>query len=183
MVVSVIGVALVIVIAGSDRAKDPPSSPSPSVPWSEASPAPASAPGLREASGAHLEDRGAGEVAPAVEVVEASRTGRDEARPVVERFLAAFGHYEVGRVDAGVRAELRATTTAEFGHELLAEPPRTPLGTKPPPPARVSRLQIYLAPEAPEGTVTAVIERGAESTRTTYLLRQVAGSWQVSGVL
>src|SRR5918995_3145030 len=71
-------------------------------------PPPAPTPGLREASGAHREDQGVGEVPPAVAVLEASRAGRAEVRPIVDRFLAAYLDYELGRLSGEVREALRA---------------------------------------------------------------------------
>lgn len=148
-----------------------------------AEPTPTTAPGLREASGAHREDHGVGEVPPAVKVVEASRAGRPEVSPVVDRFLAAFSAYELGRFDSEVRTEIDATTTPAFGRELLEAPPRLPLGGPKPPRAEIRKVEIYLAPDAPEGTATALIERDGELARTTYLLVRIDRAWRISGVL
>lgn len=145
-------------------------------------PEPGRVPRHRRASGARGEDRGAGEARPTVAVIEASRAGRGEARPVVERFLRAYLDYEVGDLDGGVRDALRASATSGFAHELLGAPVRLPLGVKRTARARVVRVEIYLAPAAPEGTATALLERSGERHRAAFLLRRGPGGWRVAGL-
>lgn len=181
-VLSAIAAVLIAVIVSSKQ--EPPSSPTPVgkvAPAPSAEPRPA--PGLREASGAHREDHGVGETPPALAVIEASRAGRAEAEPVVDRFLSAFGDYELGRLTPEVRADIRATATRDFARELLAEPPRIPLGEADPVRAEVVKVEIYLAPDASEGTANATLERRGSRTRTTFLLRRRDGGWRVSGLL
>jgi hypothetical protein len=145
-------------------------------------PPPRPAPGLRETSGAHREDRGVGEVPAAIAVLKASRAGRAEARPIVDRFLHAYLDYELGRLTAAVRADLRATATPSFSRNLLDTPARLPLGVERPAQARIEKLEIYLAPNAPEGTVTAILERGRDRHRSTFLLRRGGAGWRIAGI-
>jgi hypothetical protein len=145
-------------------------------------PAPEPGPVPGRARGSRREDREPGEEPPTLAVIEASRAGRSEALPVVERFLGAYLDYEVGRLGAGVRRTLRSTSTPAFARELLASPVRAPLGVRVPARARVVRVEVYLAPAAPRGTATAVLTRAGKRHRSTFLLARGPRGWRVAGL-
>src|SRR5215218_6723613 len=59
---------------------------------------------VRDRGPAGREGSRAGEGAPVRAVLEASRAGRAEARPIVDRFLDAYLDYELGQLSGRVRA-------------------------------------------------------------------------------
>jgi hypothetical protein len=151
-------------------------------------PAPAGHPALelppkpRPPNGSRGEDRATEEAPPTLAVIDASRAGRAEVRPTVDGFLRAYLDYEVGQTGRRIRRTLRATATPAFARELVSTPVRPPLGVETPRRARVVRVEIYLSPAAPRGTATAVLERGGERHRATFLLRRDAHGWRVAGL-
>jgi hypothetical protein len=136
-----------------------------------------------QAEGKEHED---GPVTEAQQALEAE--ARDELAPLAERFFAAFSRYEIGELDEGVEAELRATATPGYARELLAAPPRPPISGEVPERAELSGELVLVPLEADGGEFSRVelvgeIARGGENPHAiAFELSRAARGWRVSGL-
>jgi hypothetical protein len=110
-----------------------------------------------------------------------------DAAAVADEFFAAFARYELGGVDATIRAAFRRTATWGFARTLLAEPPRIPPGVESPVRAELVELQFVARESDPErlevlaGELVGEVERDGE--RTPIAIEVVNdGGWRVAGV-
>src|SRR4051794_39223017 len=123
-----------------------------------------------------------------IEVAEVGRVALETARlrarvdQAARRFVPAFLRYEVGDIDAGVRRTLRATATAEFAANLLAVPPRPPVGGFPPR-GHLQRLAVRLSPNAAfHAFVEGTALRGGAPEAFSLEFEYGEGGWRASGV-
>lgn len=94
--------------------------------------------------------------------------GEPDARLVVQRFLRAFARYEITDITAGVRRELRATTTPNLASTLLGRPPRPLRGARPPAAARLADLTV--TGTSPAGTIEYLVDLDRDGTRESFSL-------------
>jgi hypothetical protein len=138
-----------------------------------------------EAQAARREDP-QGEPGPRPRVRRLYERTRAEAQPAARRFFAAFSLYEVGRLDHAVARELRATATPAFAEELLAEPPRVPVGVSRAERGALGRLEFVPGePDASRrrlvsGELVGVIRRGSRGETIAIGVRRWVGGWRVS---
>lgn len=108
---------------------------------------------------------------------------RTQVEGPARRFVDAYLLYEVGIVDAEVRAEIRASATTEFASVLLASIPRAPNPNDFPEPALLQSLEVSF--ESVDGDL-AIAEgeamRGQMPELFSFELEPVGGTWLVSGV-
>ena len=107
---------------------------------------------------------------------------RGRVRAAAYRFLAAFGRYEVGDLDPGVRAALRATATPAVAAALLARPPRAPAPGAFPPRARLGRVEVaFVSVAPPRAIVSGEARRGGVPAQFSFLFEPRGGRWLASG--
>lgn len=111
----------------------------------------------------------------------------DEAEAVAQEFYGAFAAYELGRLDAGIRATFRTAATRAFARTLLAAPPRVPLGAAQPGKGELGWLQFVPVDSDPARREVAAaelvgeVERdGQRSPITIELVND--GGWRVAGI-
>lgn len=114
-------------------------------------------------------------VDPGQEQVEEARV-----RVVARSFLEAFLRYEVGELDAWVRARLRATAWPEFADQLLAHPPRRP--PRGAPSARLKEFEVMVVSALPPRVVVSgSAERGGLPEEFSFVFEVRDGEWRAAG--
>jgi hypothetical protein len=111
----------------------------------------------------------------------------DEAEAVAGEFYGAFAAYELGSLDAEIRATVRATATRAFARTLLAAPPRVPLGAEQPGRGGLGSLQFVTVDSHPARREVAAAELVGEverdGERSPIAIELVNhGGWRVAGI-
>lgn len=114
------------------------------------------------------------------------RRDLDSAEAVARRFLTALAAYEVG--EAQVERELRASATPALARELLRFPVRIPPGSKPPPQARLKRLEVVPGevlsdhPRLRSAIAYADLRREGREEHLEFALQRELDQWRVAQV-
>lgn len=111
----------------------------------------------------------------------------DEAEAVAREFYGAFAAYELGSLDAEIRATLRATATPALVRTLLAAPPRVSLGAVQPGRGELGWLQFVPVDSEPARREVAAAELVGEVEREglhSPIAIEVVndGRWRVAGI-
>ncbi len=105
-----------------------------------------------------------------------------EVKASARRFMAAFLRYEVGELTPAVRRDLRATTTSEFGRQLLTSPPRRPSAGGFPPHAELRELNVtFLTPQATLAVIDGASVRDGFPEEFGFAFTRSASGWLASG--
>lgn len=105
-----------------------------------------------------------------------------EVKASARRFMAAFLRYEVGELTPVVRRDLRATTTLEFGRQLLASPPRRPSAGSFPPHAELRELNVtFLTPQATLAVIDGASVRAGFPEEFGFAFTRSPSGWLASG--
>lgn len=106
-----------------------------------------------------------------------------EIERVAARFAGAFVRYQVGQLPLGVRREIEATTTLEFGASLLGAPPRVPNAARPPTPAELRSVALANGPGDGKALVAIELNGASGQIETLNVLMARSGQeWRVSGL-
>lgn len=115
---------------------------------------------------------------PAAQLARAERNVGVAAR----RFLTAFLRYEVGELTPAVRRALLATTTTQFGRQLIASPARRPTTGSFPPRAELHRMEItFLTPQATLAVIEGTALRAGFPEEFSFAFSLRASGWLASG--
>ena len=111
----------------------------------------------------------------------------DEAEAVAREFYGGFAAYELGRLDAEVRATFRRTATRAFARMLVEAPPRVPLGAERPGQGELGQLQLAAVDSDPArrelvaAELVGEVERGGHRSAVAIELVN-DGGWRVAGL-
>lgn len=111
-----------------------------------------------------------------------------EAKAVAREFYEAFAAYELGSLDAGIRATFRSAATRAFARTLLAPPPpRVPLGAPQPGKGELGSLQFVALDSDPARRQVAAAELVGEverdGQRSPIAIELIYdGGWRVVGI-
>jgi len=148
---------------------------------------PSSAPSIRaeprhEGRGARAEPPGGEDLPVGRRVRPALLAGTRAVEEAARRFLAAFGRYEVGRLDGAVARRLRRSATVELATTLLAAPPRRSAGSE----VRRARVfDIEVTPSsgaAPRAVARGSLRRGSEVESFAFEFERHGRRWLAAGV-
>lgn len=141
----------------------------------------------RGAESTDVEKEGGGGAMPAgaQERKQVARLAQADAKveATARRFLVAFLRYEVGELTPAVRRALRATSTPEFGRQLLASSARRPPNSKFPPRAQLHRVDVtFISPEATLAVVDGAALRAGFAEEFGFVFTETPSGWRASGV-
>ncbi|HWB69766.1 MAG TPA: hypothetical protein VG518_07295, partial [Solirubrobacterales bacterium] len=111
--------------------------------------------------------------------IESARTGA-EVQAAARRFFAAYLRYEVGTVNAAVRAAIRRDAEPSFADVLLLHTPRAPRGGAFPPRAVLRGVDVSLQ-SGERAIVEGSARRGRMPERFSFEFRRIGGAWLASG--